>query len=162
MPPCEQASTLNSGWVAVQKGLTYMKADYAGAYYQKAIDAAKKVIDTPLYDLYEANPASVSAAIDNLTELFQNWKAVEGLFGRSYKDGNANTTNGTDKWVPNQWAFGFTGTGAANYAVTLNLADEYDYDTNTTDRARKNRVYIPLVDGTLPYEVLGRFGAGRV
>ena len=31
-----------------------------------------------------------------------------------------------------------------------------------TDRARKNRVYIPLVDGTLPYEVLGRFGAGRV
>lgn len=31
-----------------------------------------------------------------------------------------------------------------------------------TERARKNRVYIPLVDGTLPYEVLGRFGAGRV
>ncbi len=31
-----------------------------------------------------------------------------------------------------------------------------------TERARKNRVFIPLVDGTLPYEVLGRFGAGRV
>ncbi len=31
-----------------------------------------------------------------------------------------------------------------------------------TERARKNRVYIPLIDGTLPYEVLGRFGAGRV
>ena len=27
---------------------------------------------------------------------------------------------------------------------------------------RKNRVQIPLVEGTLPYEVLGRFGAGRV
>jgi small subunit ribosomal protein S5 len=31
-----------------------------------------------------------------------------------------------------------------------------------TERARKNRVFIPLLDGTLPYEVLGRFGAGRV
>ena len=31
-----------------------------------------------------------------------------------------------------------------------------------TDKARKTRVFIPLVDGTLPCEVLGRFGAGRV
>ena len=31
-----------------------------------------------------------------------------------------------------------------------------------TERARKNRVQIPLVEGTLSYEVLGRFGAGRV
>lgn len=31
-----------------------------------------------------------------------------------------------------------------------------------TERARKNRVHIPLLEGTLPYEVLGRFGAGRV
>ena len=31
-----------------------------------------------------------------------------------------------------------------------------------SERARKSMVKIPLVDGTLPYEVLGRFGAGRV
>lgn len=31
-----------------------------------------------------------------------------------------------------------------------------------TERARKNRVTIPLLEGTLPYEVLGKFGAGRV
>ena len=31
-----------------------------------------------------------------------------------------------------------------------------------TERARTNRVFIPLVDGTLPYEVTGIFGAGRV
>lgn len=31
-----------------------------------------------------------------------------------------------------------------------------------TERARKTMVKIPLVEGTLPYEVLGRFGAGRV
>ncbi len=31
-----------------------------------------------------------------------------------------------------------------------------------SERAKKSMVKIPLVDGTLPYEVLGRFGAGRV
>ena len=31
-----------------------------------------------------------------------------------------------------------------------------------SERARKSMVDIPLVEGTLPYEVLGRFGAGRV
>ncbi len=31
-----------------------------------------------------------------------------------------------------------------------------------TERAKKDMVDIPLVDGTLPYEVLGAFGAGRV
>jgi small subunit ribosomal protein S5 len=30
------------------------------------------------------------------------------------------------------------------------------------DRARKNLMRIPLVDGTLPHESFGRFGAGRV
>jgi small subunit ribosomal protein S5 len=30
------------------------------------------------------------------------------------------------------------------------------------DRARKNLMRIPLVDGTLPHEALGCFGAGRV
>ena len=31
-----------------------------------------------------------------------------------------------------------------------------------TERAHKSMIQIPLVEGTLPYEVLGRFGAGRV
>lgn len=138
-------SALNASWVAVQKKLTYMEAGYAKDYYQKAIDAAKKVIDSGAYALYEANPGSVSAAIDNLTELFQNYKPIEGLLGRSYKTGDASTTNGTDKWVPNQWAFGYTGTGAANYAVTLNLADEYDY--YNADRSRRDGKIRTLVNG---------------
>ena len=137
---------LNPTWVAVQKKLTYMEASYANAYYQKAIDAAAKVIASS-YTLYGENPSSISAAIDNLTELFQNWKADEGIFGRSYKTGDSGTTNGTDKWVPNQWAFGYTGTGAANYAVTLNLADEYDYYTNDSERARKDGKIQTLVNG---------------
>lgn len=31
-----------------------------------------------------------------------------------------------------------------------------------TERARKTRVQIPLLEGTLPYEVLGKYGAGSV
>ena len=31
-----------------------------------------------------------------------------------------------------------------------------------SERAKRDMVSIPLVDGTLPYEVLGEFGAGRV
>ncbi|MDE5832945.1 MAG: 30S ribosomal protein S5 [Desulfovibrio sp.] len=31
-----------------------------------------------------------------------------------------------------------------------------------TEKARKNRIQVPLLEGTLPYEVLGKFGAGSV
>ncbi len=31
-----------------------------------------------------------------------------------------------------------------------------------TEHAKKHMIRIPLIDGTLPYEVLGHFGAGRV
>ena len=31
-----------------------------------------------------------------------------------------------------------------------------------TERARKAMIQVPLIEGTLPYEVLGGFGAGRV
>ncbi len=30
------------------------------------------------------------------------------------------------------------------------------------EKARKNMVSVPLMDGTIPYKVIGKFGAGRV
>lgn len=138
---------LNPNYEAVQKKLTYMESSYANAYYKTAIDAAEKVIKSGAYKLYGENPGDISTAITNLSDLFQSWKKEEGLFGQSYKTGSDATTNGTDKWVPNQWAFGYTGTGAANYAVTLNLADEYDYYTDETNRGRKDGKIQTLVDG---------------
>ena len=142
-----ERAALNPNWVAVQKNLTKMNASDANGYYQKAIEASKKVIDSQAYKLYGENPSTIGTAIENLTELFQNWKKEEGLFGQSYKTGSSSTTNGTDKWVPNQWAYGYTGTGAANYAVTLNLADEYDYYTSDSDRTRKSGKIQTLVSG---------------
>mgnify|MGYP001077031794 FL=1 len=30
------------------------------------------------------------------------------------------------------------------------------------EKAKKNMISVPIVDGTIPYEVIGKFGAGRV
>jgi len=30
------------------------------------------------------------------------------------------------------------------------------------EKAKKNMISVPLVDGTIPYEIIGKFGAGRV
>ena len=30
------------------------------------------------------------------------------------------------------------------------------------DKAKKNMIQVPLVEGTIPFEVIGKFGAGRV
>ena len=138
---------LNPAYEAVQQKLSYMEEGYAKEFYQAAVDAAEKVIaPTSGYKLYGENPADIKKAVDNLTELFRGWKAEEGLFGRSYATGG-DDTNGTEKWVPNQWASGYTGTGAAGYAATLNLADEYDYYASESDRTRKDGKIQTLVSG---------------
>jgi ribosomal protein S5, bacterial/organelle type len=53
------------------------------------------------------------------------------------------------------------GNGAVGYG--LGKAQEVpEALRKATERAKKNMVQVALVEGTLPYEVLGRFGAGRV
>lgn len=55
------------------------------------------------------------------------------------------------------------GDGKGNVGFGLGKAQEVpEALRKATDKARKTRVFIPLADGTLPCEVLGRFGAGRV
>ncbi len=55
------------------------------------------------------------------------------------------------------------GDGKGNVGFGLGKAQEVpEALRKATERARKSMVQIPLVEGTLPYEVLGRFGAGRV
>ena len=55
------------------------------------------------------------------------------------------------------------GDGKGNVGYGLGKAQEVpEALRKATERARKAMVHVPLVEGTLPYDVLGRFGAGRV
>ena len=55
------------------------------------------------------------------------------------------------------------GDGNGNVGYGLGKAQEVpEALRKATEHARKNMMTVPLVDGTLPYDVLGRYGSGRV
>ena len=130
---------------AVQQKLTYMDKSDANSYYQLAIDAAKKVIDSGMYSLYGGTqPASVDAAKKSLQDLFTARHPEEFIFGRSYELGQATSTNGFDYGnSPNQvHAAGGSGWQWGRYCVTLDLVDVFDdYLDAKSNRSR--------VDGTV-------------
>ena len=55
------------------------------------------------------------------------------------------------------------GDGNGNVGFGLGKAQEVpEALRKATEHARKNMVKVPLIEGTLPYEIMGVFGAGRV
>ena len=55
------------------------------------------------------------------------------------------------------------GDGNGNVGYGLGKAQEVpEALRKATEHARKNMMTVPLVDGTLPYDVLGRYGSGSV
>ncbi len=64
--------------------------------------------------------------------------------------------------------FGFTalvvmGNGAGIVGSGLGRANEVpEAIRKGVEQARKSLVRVPLIDGTIPYQVIGEFGAGRV
>ena len=55
------------------------------------------------------------------------------------------------------------GDGQGKVGCGLGKANEVpEAIRKASERAKKEMIEVPVLDGTLPYEVLGRFGAGRV
>ena len=55
------------------------------------------------------------------------------------------------------------GDGKGQVGYGLGKANEVpEAIRKATDKAKKSMIRVPLLDGTLPYEVMGRYGAGRV
>jgi small subunit ribosomal protein S5 len=55
------------------------------------------------------------------------------------------------------------GVGNGNVGYGLGKAQEVpEALRKATEHAKKNMMSVPLIDGTLPYDVLGRYGSGRV
>lgn len=55
------------------------------------------------------------------------------------------------------------GDGTGNVGVSIGKAKEIQVAIRKAEaHARKNMIHFPLVQATIPHEVIGRFGAGRV
>ncbi|MBR1405515.1 MAG: RagB/SusD family nutrient uptake outer membrane protein [Bacteroidales bacterium] len=127
---------ISSEYKAVEQKLTYMESSYAKDYYKKCIEACKKVIESGVYSLYGANPASVDEAKANLQALFTTRQDSEFIFGKSYELGVGTATNGFDYGnSPNQAHSSGNGWQWGRYSVTLNLVDAFDDYNEAMGRA---------------------------
>ena len=112
---------------AVQEKLTYMEASYADAYYAKCIEACDKIMKSERFSLYGGDAKSVAAAKENLTQLFQERQDCEFIFGKTYKNGQTDATNGFDiNYSPNVAHETITNGGWGNYSITSDLVDLFD------------------------------------
>lgn len=74
---------------AYDKGLVGIDARYADEYYAQCIDASTQIMESGIYELYQANPSSPAEAAANYARLFENPKQFlsgvrEIIFAKGY------------------------------------------------------------------------------
>lgn len=114
---------------AVDKGFVGISPTNADEFYKACIDASKKIISEGGFTLYEATPASVEAAVNNLSKMFQNpsvANSTENIFVRLYDQIGNGYGHNLDIWCnPNQTAEGWPHPGRV--CPTLDLVDNFEY-----------------------------------
>lgn len=123
-----------SSYEPVQKKLTYMEESYAAEYYRQCIEASEAIINSGVFSLYNAEPATLDAAINGLTDLFLTRHDEEFIFGKSYNNGTPDASNGFD-WRNSPYQTRFseaTGVWAwGQYNISAEFVDFFDnYDSN--------------------------------
>ena len=116
-----------NSYKAVADKLTYMEGSYADAYYDKCIEACKKIMDSKRFSLYGGTTTSVSKARENLTDLFLDRQDCEFIFGRFGAELRSDGAGKFDVlYSPNQAHAAASEGGWGNYSVTSDFVDLFD------------------------------------
>ena len=118
------------------------------------MDASRLLPTAPVKAAWNSNPAPEKGTFMEQNELGMVEKIV--------------SLNRVAKVVKGGRRFSFSalvvvGDGKGSVGFGLGKAQEVpEALRKATERARKAMIKVPLIEGTLPYEVLGAYGAGRV
>ncbi len=144
----DKQGALSDNYKSVAAKKTYMNKDWAPGYYDQCIAACEAIISSNKFSLYGADPADVSAAVENLGNMFLT-KTSEYIFGKSMNDGISSSGDNFD--VYNSPAQTVTGQNSGRYSVALDLVDLYDY----------YEVYEELTDPTDPTSAKKEINTGK-
>lgn len=146
----------NTPTVAIATGEVGIPSSKASTYYQKALEAAKRLFANTDYGLYVENIGDGRST--NFANLFlKKTNNNEVIFVKDYKEGSKVLNDWTYRNQPRWGTENTDGFGTANFAPTLNLVQQFEKLDNTFEPLK-------LVDGTgklIEYNKIGDVFAGR-
>ncbi|GAA4307602.1 RagB/SusD family nutrient uptake outer membrane protein [Compostibacter hankyongensis] len=119
-------------------GLLGIDASKAGGYYQQAYDAAKQIISSGKYSLYNKNPDD---KVKNFRNLFLDKDNPEAIFVKAHNDQNGMGNGG------NGWGYDFfqcpypNGWGSGNMdAPYLEMAEEFEHTDGSPGKLDRDAI----------------------
>ncbi|MFC4874727.1 RagB/SusD family nutrient uptake outer membrane protein [Negadavirga shengliensis] len=112
---------------AVDRGYVGMSANDADDYYRQCIEASAEIMDSGVFSLYQATPATPAEAAENYRRMFQdpNVALDEAIFIKGHTIPGDRRGHNYDIWfTPAQLANGWPHPGRMN--PTLDLVDLYE------------------------------------